>query len=82
MDGCREVDMENLIQCSNASPAYDVTWSIETYHHVVGNKLHNPCNNSCTNERAKYTPMTVDKKVTGLDLNHMDQTIIEPMHEQ
>ena len=43
---------ENLIQHSNAFSAYDIAWHIGAYHHAIGNKLHNPCNNSCPNERA------------------------------
>ncbi len=82
LDGCLEIGMEYLIQRTNASSAYDVARRIGAHHHAIGNKLHNPCNNSCPNKRAKFTPMPVHKNVTQQDLNHADQPIIEPMLEQ
>ncbi len=78
---CWEDDMENLIQRTNASSGYDVARHIGWHHHAIGNKLHNPFNNSHPNERAKFTPMPVHEHITRQDINHADQPIIEPMYE-
>jgi hypothetical protein len=82
LDGCLEINMEYLIQPTKESSAYDVAWRIRAHHHVVGNKLCNPCNESFPNEEAKFTLMPVHKKVTQRDPNHVDQPMIEPMHKQ
>jgi hypothetical protein len=35
VDKPMEVNMENLIQRSNASSVYDVAWRIGAYHHTI-----------------------------------------------
>ncbi len=81
LEGCQEVDTENLIQHNYASSAYDVARCIRSYHCAVGNKPHNPHNNSSSNKRAEFPLMLVHEKVTWQDLNHANQPVVEPMNE-